>query len=148
MAKVGRAARVASRQRTEIITGNKTIASAETGELYLINYNSGATITITLPAVQEGAYFRFQFMSEMSAGSAQVDIAASGGAKMKGTLVNYTYHASNDVNVKTRKDDGSDTQIELASTVHVGSYIDIYCDGTDWQAGGVVISSGATGVFA
>ncbi len=37
MAKVGRAARVASRQRTETITGAKTIASSETGEIYLFD---------------------------------------------------------------------------------------------------------------
>jgi hypothetical protein len=48
MAKVGRAARVASRQRVEAITASKTIASAETGELYLINSNAAA-IDITLP---------------------------------------------------------------------------------------------------
>jgi len=149
MAKVGRAARVASRQRTEIITGNKTIASAETGELYLINYNAAAGISITLPAAQEGAYFRFQFMSEMSNGAAQVDIVASGAATMKGTILNVVYHAANDTEVRTRKDDGTDTKVEFTDVTHVGSYIDVYCDGTNWQVSGVAIATaGATAVFA
>ena len=56
MAKVARAARVASRQRTEALTASKTIQTAETGELYLIDAKS---LTITLPDPQEGAYFTF-----------------------------------------------------------------------------------------
>ena len=47
MSRIARAARVASRQRVETITSNKTIQSAETGELYLINHNAGSTLTIT-----------------------------------------------------------------------------------------------------
>ena len=63
MAKVGRAARVASRQRVETISADKTIASAETGELYLIS----AAATVTLPAVQDGAYFKFILVDAISA---------------------------------------------------------------------------------
>ena len=37
MSKVARSARVASRQRVETITADKTITSAETGETYLID---------------------------------------------------------------------------------------------------------------
>ena len=59
MAKVGRAARNASRQRVETITGDKTIQSAETGETYLFDIPDGTDVTITLPSPQEGAYFKF-----------------------------------------------------------------------------------------
>ena len=142
MAKVARAARVGSRQRPEIVTGAKTITESETGELYLINYNAGATIAITLPAVREGAYFRFQFMTKMDAGAAQIDITAAGSDVIKGTIVNFVYAGSSaDTTLGTNKDDGSDTKITLVDTIHVGSYIDLYCDGTSWQASGQVISS-------
>ena len=65
MAKVGRAARVASRQRVETITASKTIQSAETGELYLVDQSAGA-IVITLPALQDGAYFKFMIGNELT----------------------------------------------------------------------------------
>ena len=44
MSKVARSARVASRQRVETITADKTITSAETGETYLIDWNSASAI--------------------------------------------------------------------------------------------------------
>ncbi len=152
MSRVARSARVASRQRPESITGAKTISAAETGELFLLNYNSGSTIVLTLPPVQEGAYFRFQITTAMSVASSQINIQASGTDKIKGTIVVCDYHASNNVDVATNKDDGNDTMVQLignSNTIHVGSYVDIYCDGTDWQASGVVIADAKTqAVFA
>lgn len=150
MSRVARSARVASRQRAEIITGAKTIQAAETGELFFINYNTGATIAITLPPVQEGAYFRFQFMAQMSAGSAQIDITAAGSDVIKGTLVNLVYAGSSaDTTIATNKDDGTDTIVRLIDDIHVGSYVELYCDGTSWQATGVIIADARTAaVFA
>jgi len=149
MSRVARAARVASRQRPEIITGNKTIAEAETGELYLINYNTAATINVTLPPVREGAYFRFQFMQQLAL-NGQVNIvknAADAAGVLKGTIVNVVYAASsNDTTLATNKDGGSATQIEMVDDIHVGSYIDIYCDGTNWQASGVIIADARNAV--
>jgi len=151
MSRVARSARVASRQRPESITAAKTIAAAETGELYFLNYNTGATITITLPPIQEGAYFRFQIQTALAASSAQIDISA-GTDVIKGTLVVLDYHATNNVDIATNKDDGTDTKISLignGNTMHVGSYVDLYCDGTSWQASGVIIADAKTqAVFA
>ena len=150
MSRVARSARVASRQRAEIITGSKTISAAETGELFFINYNSGATITITLPPVQEGAYFRFQFMAQMANNAAQIDITANGTDVIKGTLVNLVYAGSSaNTSIGTNKDDGSDQIVRLIDDIHVGSYVELYCDGTSWQATGVIIADARTAaVFA
>ena len=149
MSRSARSARVASRQRPEIITGAKTISAAETGELYLINYNAAATIAINLPPVQEGAYFRFQFMAQMSAGAAQIDITANGSDVIKGTLLNVVYAGSSaDTTIATNKDDGTDTKVVLVDDIHVGSHVDLYCDGTSWQATGVIIGGALNvGVF-
>ena len=54
---MSRSAFIASRQRVETISSDKTIASAETGELYFIDGSDD--VVITLPAVQSGAYFKF-----------------------------------------------------------------------------------------
>ena len=65
MSRVARSARVGSRQRVETL-GNgtsaataKTIAAAETGELYFIDHNHASNLVITLPPKQDGAYFKF-----------------------------------------------------------------------------------------
>ncbi len=93
MAKVGRAARVASKQRTETL-GNgtsagtdKVITAAETGECYFINHNHGSALTISLPPVADGAYFRFQLVAQLSdnAGSIVIQDHADAAARtMKG----------------------------------------------------------------
>jgi hypothetical protein len=151
MSKSARPARVASRQRPEIITGDKTITANESGELYLINYNTGAKITITLPPIQEALYYRFQFMSGMSANAAQVNIATQNGAgTLKGTLWTLKQAGSSaNTTLATNKDSsstviaysGSVTAEGTANEIHVGTYLDVYCDGTNWQASGVTIAS-------
>ena len=149
MAKVGRAARVASKQRTEIITADKTLTANESGETYLFNYNTGATITVTLPKVEEGLYYRFQFMSAMSANASQINIATQNGAgTLKGTLWTLKQaSAGSDTTLATNKDSSS-TVIAYSGSIsgqpsneiHVGTYLDVYCDGTNWQASGVTIA--------
>ena len=150
MSRVARSARVASRQRPEIITADKTIQSAETGELYLINHTAGSALTLTVPPVQDGAYFRFEFMTAMNAVNSKVNIVTSNGAgTLKGTIVNYLYTVgSGDAEVATNKDAGSQVICysgsisgQPANTIHVGTYLDLYCDGTNWQASGMTIAS-------
>ncbi len=65
MSKIGRASRNSSLVRLETL-GNatsaptaKVIADAESGEVYLIDHNHASALTITLPALKAGAYFRF-----------------------------------------------------------------------------------------
>jgi hypothetical protein len=158
MSKSARPARVASRQRAEIITADKTLTSAESGELYLFNYNTGAKITVTLPPVEDSLYYRFQFMSGMSANSAQINIATQDGAgTLKGTLWTLIQAGSSaDTEFATNKDSSS-TVIAYSGSIsgqpsneiHVGTYLDIYCDGTNWQASGVTIAGHRSGsVFA
>ena len=61
MAKVGRASRNSSLMRVESLdgTGNKTIASAESGEVYLLAGDPASNRTITLPTPKAGAYVKF-----------------------------------------------------------------------------------------
>ena len=149
MSRVARAARIASRQRPESITADKTIGAAETGELYFINHNAGSTVTVTLPPVQEGAYFRFQFATAMDAVGAKVNIVTADGAgTLKGTLLTTLYAGSSaDTSVATNKDSSSlliaysgSIAAQPTNKIHVGTYLDIYCDGTNWQASGVTVA--------
>ena len=149
MAKVGRAARVASKQRAEVL-GNgssaptdKAISAAETGELYMIDHNNASALTITLPPVAAGAYFRFQVMTQLSANGSIViqKNAADAAGTIKGTILCVVYAGSSaDTTLATNKDAGSATNLTLSDDIHVGTHIDVYCDGTNWQFSGVAIA--------
>jgi hypothetical protein len=150
MSRVARAARVASKQRAEIL-GNgtgaptaKAIAAAETGELYMINHNNASELAITLPPVKEGNYFRFQLMTELNAnGTITINKnAADAAGTIKGTVLTFLFAGSStNTQVATNKDDGNDTKFTINDDTHVGSYVDVYCDGTNYQLSGVCISS-------
>jgi hypothetical protein len=157
MSKVGRAARVASKQRTETL-GNgtsapvaKVIEDAETGELYLIDHNHASALTISLPAVADGAYFRFQLITQLSANGTIViqDHADASAGTMKGTVINVIYAtSSSDTTLGTNKDAGSATNFTISDDVHVGSYVECYCDGTNWHLSGILIADARNaGVF-
>ena len=136
MAKVGRAARVASRQRVETITGDKTIESAETGELYLVSYDGGATCTITLPAMQDGAYFKFVWKTKQNAATSIVKITSKelvNGDFIGGVLEQVTGGSNAHSAFATA---GSHHQVSLTKEIEPGTWIECVCDGSKWYITG------------
>tara|TARA_Y100000114_G_scaffold32426_1_gene27886 strand:+ start:119 stop:550 length:432 start_codon:yes stop_codon:yes gene_type:complete len=134
MAKVARAARVASRQRVEAVSADKTIASAETGELYLVDASAGSVV-ITLPAVQDGAYFKFILSADNGGGTTMTIQAAPNTVDIDGMLIRIdtTDHGSGGVD----KGAGGDDKVVFGNSCSKGSYVEIYCDGTKWFAHGI-----------
>ena len=148
MAKVSRAARVASRQRVETLTGDKQIGAAETGELYIVDVKD---LTITLPPVQDGAYFKFVIGKELNTATTFITITtatANGGdnAKLHGscfevgtgvtTTSNHSAHNTNNTYKVTGTSHGSN------HLLHQGSYFECTCDGTAWVCTAVNITKG------
>ncbi len=150
MSRVARSARVASRQRVETITAAKTIQSAETGELYLIDYDTNANIDVTLPAAQDGAYFKFIWITNMAETNAAVTIISPGG---NGTLRGVVEGKEIDSSPATvvEQDDGSDAELKIggnaADTVR-GSWIECVSDGTNWYINGTVYHASGGGNVA
>ena len=138
MAKVGRAARVASRQRVETL-GNgtgaptaKTIAAAETGELYFIDHNNASELLITLPPKQDGAYFKFILKTNLTAnGSIKITSSEDTDGDMVGSVFIQVTGGSN-ADSAVVQDDDADHQLTVVDDVHQGSYLECYCDGTTW----------------
>ena len=132
MSKIARAARVASRQRIETITADKTIATAETGETYLIDYNSAANLTITLPAKQDGAYFKFIFATKTANGSAHVVItsAEDTDGDFEGSIFEQVTGGSDAASAVQLC--GNHHKLTLNDQIDIGSYVECYCDGTRW----------------
>jgi len=134
MSKIARAARVASRQRTETISGTKVLETAETGELYLV----GAAASVTLPAVQDGAYFKFVLSADITSATALVVIAAGSAAMAGNIIATRTTNLEETVQAPVS---GGNTTITIGSTgnkVLTGSFIECVCDGTNWFVNGVV----------
>ena len=148
MAKVGRAARVASRQRVETLgngTGtptDKVIAAAETGELYFIDHNNASALTITLPPKQDGAYFKFLLKTNLTAaGSIKVTSSELVDGDMVGSVFVQVTGGSN-ADSAVKQDDDADHQITLTGNdIHQGSYLECYCDGSTWIMTGHINAS-------
>jgi len=149
MAKSARSARVGSRQRTETITASKTIGSAETGELYFINHNAASTITITLPSVQDGAYFKFYWIAAMTDNAAVVVIeSADGSDTMRGRIFCVEVDGSTSTGgTQPLADNSNDTKITIDGNTDMydGSWVELWSDGSKWYANGIVwVVAGAT----
>ena len=138
MAKVSRAARVASRQRVETL-GNgtsaataKTIGAAETGELYFIDHNHASELLITLPPKQDGAYFKFVLLTNLTAaGTIKITSSEATDGDMVGSVFVQVTGGAN-ANSAVVQDDDTDHQVTISPDTHQGSYLECYCDGTTW----------------
>ena len=143
MAKVARAARNASLMRVESLDGtaNKTIGSAESGEVYLLAGDPASERTITLPAAKAGAYVKFLVTSK--ADTAGWKIVVASGA-MLGCVISHDTIGGGDTSVQS---DGTDTFIQLKADTHPGSCVELICDGTNWIASGLVVHTTNLPVF-
>ena len=146
MAKVARAARNASLLRVEEVSDSKTISSAESGELYLIQGGSiTSAITITLPTAKAGAYFKFLWVASMADTSASVAITSANGSNTMRGVVQSILKGSVDTDTTFATDfadETDDTKVTVDDDVETGSYIECVSDGTNWYATGVVVGNG------
>jgi hypothetical protein len=142
MSKVGRAAFNSSRMRFEALgDADKTIASAETGEVYALTVDLTTNRTITLPAPQDGAYFKFLIMADLDGGNLIIQSAAAadymiGGIAHQdsdGTTVNFLQSAAGDT---------ADVMTIVGSNdgAQFGSWVELVSEGTYWYYTGVVHS--------
>jgi hypothetical protein len=137
MAKVGRAAFNSSRMRVETLSADKTITSAEAGEVYLV----GAAVSVTLPAAEDGAYFKFILSADITSATALV-ITAAGSSVLKGAVMALQGTSVSGIEAS----DGADTILTVGSTANdvlAGSFVECVCDGTDWVITGQVIGDNA-----
>ncbi len=137
MAKVARAARVASRQRVETIDASsadatKTIGAAETGELYFIDATND--VVITLPAVQDGAYFKFMISVAVASGKSVIINTDTANVLMDGYLVQES--ASGNIDALDQSDASDDDKVTFGAGCKAGSYLECYSDGTKWLCSG------------
>ena len=158
MSKIARSARVASRQRVEAITTDKTIITAESGELYLVGASteSDGVIRITLPTPEAGSYFKFLFTAD-TIGTVSLTGSATNYFSGRATqqlgsphgLVN-TAIAEGARIVDSPKTDNSEYKLVLAKAAALaigsGSVVELHSNGTAWYVEALV--TGSTALFA
>lgn len=156
MAKVGRAARVGSRQRIETLgngtseANDKVIVSGEAGELYLIDHNHASDLNITLPAMQDGAYFKFIWKTAAADNAADVVISSSEGENgdFAGTIIEQVTNGTDGATAtETAGGTAKTLRIGSSSDTSIGSWVECVCDGSTWYWTGCQIAA-AVGTVA
>tara|TARA_B100000963_G_C22619421_1_gene669112 strand:- start:2074 stop:2523 length:450 start_codon:yes stop_codon:yes gene_type:complete len=137
MSRVARAARVASRQRVETIDAgsadaSKSITAAETGELYFIDATNN--VTITLPPVQDGAYFKFMISVLVGTSKSVVINANEENVLMDGYLVQES--AGGNIDALSQSNASDNDRITFGQAAKAGSFVECYSDGTKWMCYG------------
>ena len=148
MAKVGRASRNASLKRIEGLSGAKTVAAAESGEVYIVS----AASTVTLPPVKEGAYLKFIVSAEIASASALILQTATADAGMMVGQVTINVAegtgAATDNAAAARAIAGNNhdklTIGHAVGKVLPGSRVECVCDGTNWVVTGFILADAAT----
>ena len=146
MSRVARSARVGSRQRTETLTDSKTIVLGESGELYLVDV--GNALNVTLPEMQDGAYFKFLFIDDSTAGAVFAVSGATSSDTFRGRVV-QTMHGPTNPNSAivpqvTKSPDGTDFKLALAGGLGSGSMVEIFCNGSNWIIDAHITGAAAT----
>ena len=148
MSKVGRAAFNSSRMRVEALSGSgltKTIATPETGEIYIINGDfASSNRTLTLPSAQDGAYFKLLWGVDMDENYSLTINTAATDELFKGS-VSYalgTLTSSGSL-VQADADFSNDDTLTLTDDVRRGSWVELVSDGSHWYVSGLVHASAA-----
>jgi len=132
MSRVARSARVASRQRTEAVSGNKTIAKAEAGELYLVDASGASTnFTITLPTCEEGAYFTFLLVADSHSAS-QVLLDAGAGVTIKGKTIVFPAGTTASDAQHVVMAAHSNQKLGFGDSAKIGDIVELVSDGSNW----------------
>ena len=132
MANVGNFQRLRS-----MSTGSNVINGPDSSRSGVINLISGAT-TVTLPLAIEGLYFKFFLTANITSATALV-LKTHGTAKIGGLIV-----ASQGANLRETLQAATaanNTILTIGSSnndVLAGSYVDVFCDGTNWHVNGHV----------
>tara|TARA_Y100000592_G_scaffold100321_1_gene179846 strand:+ start:214 stop:672 length:459 start_codon:yes stop_codon:yes gene_type:complete len=144
MSRVARSARVASRQRVETIDASsadasKTITKAETGELYFIDATNN--VVITLPPLQEGAYFKFIVSAAVGGGKSIIINSDTANVCIDGSCLQHVDNDNGTADLTISTSDGDDQdKITLGAGTLEGSYVELHCDGSKWLAIGMAIT--------
>ncbi len=119
---------------TTTITTGQSLSAGDSGQLCLVS----AAASVTLPAVQGGLYFKFVLSANITSATALV-LNCAGTAKFGGFVL--AADGSSTVESVQAQPSQNNTILTIGSAGNVvlaGSWVEVYCDGTNWLATGAV----------
>ena len=133
MSKSARSARVGSRQRPEVVTGDKTLTAAESGETYfLVNDLPQNALQITLPTPETGSYFKFI----MTDGKSGLALTSSAGNVLVGSaqqiIASGAAHTGESLLHVGALRTGAHTKLLIPISASAGSFVECVSDGQTW----------------
>ena len=120
------------------ITGDTTLTAAESGNIVAIDYNTAATITVTLPTPASGLVYDFVFINDMTNNSAKIRFDGLETGAMTGVVV-----ALEEDGQGAKADGGSDRFFDIDGNPDVRAASKLRCecaDGGNWIMTGTVIA--------
>ena len=122
------------------ITESTTLTSAESGNLVAFDYNTGATITVTLPTPASGLVYDFVFINDMTHNSAKIRFDGLETGAMTGVVVALEEDGTGQ---GAKADGGSDRFFDVDGNPDVRAASKLRCecaDGGNWIMTGTVIA--------
>ena len=118
-----------------------TLLNTDSGKLILVDHNHSSTLTVNIPAAEDGLNYRFVFVTKMEPAAAALLISAPAGTLLEGTIVEVNDDAA-DGAVSTKTADGvDDHRLLLSDDVEAGSFIDVISNGTSWYLVGAYVGN-------
>lgn len=115
-----------------VVTGAKTLTSADSGRTFIMRAAAGATIT--LPQHENGLWFKFVVGSTFDTSNWVVAANAADVDTLEGALIVASTHVTVDA---------ADQINFVLSAENIGDYITITSDGTYWYVEGSGLTAGS-----
>mgnify|MGYP003126307971 FL=1 len=112
----------------EVISASTTLSQNDSGKLFMLNGDVGATIT--MPSPQSGARFKFVLNENTPNTAFTIDCGAG---LLEGNLQNASAHARAN----------GDQSCVFGTTAVKGDFADFESDGTSWYVAATTVVSGA-----
>jgi len=128
------------KQVATTITGDTTLTAADSGKMVAINYDTAATITVTLPTPASGLAFDFVFVADMTANTAKIRFDGLETGAMTGVVIAMEDDGTGQ---GAKADGGGDRYFDVDGNPDVRAASKLRCecaDGSNWTITGIVIA--------
>lgn len=137
-AEINAAAQVSGRIVTVTDAASYTVLAANSGKIHILP-NFTATCTLTLPTAAAG--LEFYFVAKAVAADAQNWIFAAGVPYLGGLQFVDTDEPASPALITSVFPNGSSNDNMTIVTPSAGTYVQLFCDGTNWIVNGVAYSA-------
>ena len=129
-------------------TESASLTLAQSGETIIwgpLSAGLAADTTFTLPTATDGLYYRFVYVGGAADAEKMILTTGSDTNFFIGGVVQHDPDNAGDDTVVFHPNNSSNSQFQL-KTPDAGSWVEVWCDGTNWFLSGCLVSATDTGV--